>query len=155
MSICQFRQQISNDLIFKINCVSERVRKLVLCFFIDNQNVSLGAIWQNLSQIQFYMPFDPCSIFQESIPYCMRSHKDVYYTIFSTTPNILNVLDLHLSHYPTIAFLEIYQRKFRSTQKLHSNVHNSFIYNIIFILMNNSYAMKCTNLKFCNSLRLG
>lgn len=50
MSICYFRQQISNDQIFKINCVSERVRKLVLCFFIE-KNVSLGAIWQNLSHI--------------------------------------------------------------------------------------------------------
>lgn len=55
MSICYFRHQISNDQIFKINCVSERVRKLVLCFFID-KNVSLGAIWQHLSQIQFTCP---------------------------------------------------------------------------------------------------
>ena len=47
---------------------------------------------------------------------------------YRSTPNILNVLDLHLSHYPTIVFLGIYQRKSRSTQKLHSNVHNSFIY---------------------------
>ena len=38
----------------------------------------------------------------------------------------------------------------------HKNFIQMFITALfIFLLMNNSYTMKCTNLKFCNSLCLG
>ena len=59
-----FTHQIDSDQIVKTYCVSEMIRKLVLFFsFLNDANVILGAIWQNSSQLQLHMTFDPCTIF--------------------------------------------------------------------------------------------